>query len=165
MGAERRRGRLIVAGVGAAAGVALVAVVALHLTSPRHDDCTVAADAISIWRSMTAAVDQMLDRGGDQLLIAAVTESATADQLRTRAGGVASPHIRADVIGLADAVETISGSHRAAIASRRDATASPDPQYVKGSRDAVAAAAALRMACPAIPADQAASAVRQPHAR
>lgn len=164
MGAGRRRGRLIVAGVGAA-GVALVTVVALHLTSPRHDDCTVAADAISIWRSMTAAVDQMLDRGGDQLLTAAVTESATADQLRTRAGGVASPHIRADVIGLADALETISGSHRAAIASRRDATAGPDPQYVKGSRDAVAAAAALRMACPAIPADQAASAVRQPHPR
>ena len=156
MGAEPRRGRrrLILAGIGVAGAAAVAAVAVLHLTSPRHDDCAVAADVVSTWRSMTASVDRMLDGGDDQLLTAAFTESATADQLRSRAGGVASPQIRADVIGLADALENIARGHRAAIASPRDPAAGPDPQYLKGSRDAVAAGAALRLACPAIPADR-----------
>ncbi|MBV9089814.1 MAG: hypothetical protein JO044_07920 [Mycobacteriaceae bacterium] len=148
MGAERRPGgrRLIVVGTGAAAAGAVALVAVLHLTSPRHDDCAVATDVISTWRSMTAAVDQMLDGGGDQRLAAAVAESATADQLRSQAGGIASPHLRADVFGLADALEAIARSQRVAITSRQDAAA--DPLYIKASHDAAGAAAALRMACP-----------------
>ena len=152
MEAERPGRRwLFVVGAGAV-GVVVVVVALLHSTSPRHDDCAVAADVMSTWRSMTASVDQML--GGDQLLAAAFTESATADQLRIRAGGIASPHIRADVIGLADALETIAHSHRTALASRQDPSAAAGQQeYINGSRHAVAAAAALRMACPSIPAN------------
>jgi hypothetical protein len=155
MKAERRprRHRLILVGAAAAVVAAVAVVAVLHLTTPRHDDCAVAADVISTWRSMTVSVDEMLDGGGDQLL-AAFTESATADLLRSKAGVVASPHIRADVIGLADALETIARSHRAAIASHQDPATRPDPQYIKGSQDAVAAAAALRMACPSIPTDR-----------
>lgn len=155
MEARRRLGRRGLAVVGIGTGAVAAAIVGLpHLTSPPHDDCAVAADVVSTWRAMTASVDQLLDGHGDQLMTAAFTESATADQLRTKARGVASARIRADVIGLADALERIAGSHRAAIASHTVPGASPDPQYLKGSQDAVAAATALRMACPSISADR-----------
>ncbi|MCW2651447.1 MAG: hypothetical protein JWR32_2423 [Mycobacterium sp.] len=152
-----RRGLRLAAAAMFAICVAVAATLIMrHESAPTPGDCAVAADMVSRWRTMTEAIATSLDGPSDTeiLLATANTEAATADQLRTRADDIASSHLRSVAMGLPDALDMIARSRRSAADAIRHPGVGPDRDYVKGSDAAGSTVAALRSACPSIPAAQ-----------
>ncbi|MCW2690307.1 MAG: hypothetical protein JWR37_5197 [Mycobacterium sp.] len=128
------------------------------LVTRSPDDCAVVSDMMTKYASSQVAANSMRHQGHVQwkdLLAAADAEAATATELRTEAGTIASPQLRGAGIRLADGARMLADLKLDELyrpAYEEDpvtaALAPPDPAVAKADDTFFSAVRALMAACP-----------------